>query len=316
MSESLHHQAEIDFGRARSKAFLREILSLFSRKRNELLSFDEVRHRLKLRCGVDRGIQTVVIDKIVGSVDRYKDFDREFLPLQSHTKGKWKSIDTAYYRDVFLPPVKLYKVGDAYFVQDGHHRISVGKEKGVEFIDAEVIECPVNVPVTADLQPRDLDIKEEYVDFLRRTKLDQIRPEQRIEFSAPWGYNTLWEHIGVHRYYLGEKRGEGVPLEEAVASWYDNLYMPIVRIIREQNILKEFPGRTEADLYLWIIDHRHYLTERYGQGVDFGEAAADFAQRYSQRPLKKTIRKVKEAVEDIADEMTPEESEDWPLAQL
>ena len=295
-------QVAADFSRARFKAFFNDIISLIARRSNELLSFDEVARRLKIRQRRYGGLRTVEVDKIVGSVGRYRDFDRAFLPTQSHTQGKWKSVDRAHYQEIELPPVQLYKVGDVYFVRDGHHRVSVAREKGVKFIDAEVIECEARVPVTTDLRPEDLVIKGEYVDFLEATGLDRLRPDQKIEFSVPGNYRILLEHISVHRYFMGIEQEREILWEEAVASWYDDVYMPIVRIIREQNILAEFPGRTEADLYLWIMDHLYFLRERYGPEVGAEEAAADFAERFSERPVKKALRGVKRAAEEIATE--------------
>jgi len=295
-------QVAADFSRARFKAFFNDIISLIARRSNELLSFAEVARRLKIRQRRYGGLRAVELDKIVGSVGRYRDFDRAFLPTQSHTQGKWKSVDRAHYQEIELPPVQLYKVGDVYFVRDGHHRVSVAREKGVKFIDAEVIECEARVPVTPDLRPEDLVIKGEYVDFLETTGLDRLRPDQKIEFSVPGNYRILLEHISVHRYFMGIEQEREIPWEEAVASWYDDVYMPIVRIIREQNILAEFPGRTEADLYLWIMDHLYFLRERYGPEVGAEEAAADFAERFSERPVKKALRGVKRAAEEIATE--------------
>src|SRR5690606_9341245 len=136
----VEEQVNADFERARQKAFLRELRSLFTREPNQLIPYHEVRRRIKPEAESYRGIQGVPIDKIVGSVDRFQDFDRAFLPRRRNTASRWKSVDRAYYQDVTLPPVQLYKVGDVYFVKDGNHRVSVARERGVEFIDAEVIE--------------------------------------------------------------------------------------------------------------------------------------------------------------------------------
>lgn len=294
--------AEADFQRARTRAFFRKMMALLSKRSNELLSFEQVRHKLKAQGYIYRGLETVEVNKIVGSVDRYRDFDREFLPAHDHTKDRWKSVDRAFYGHVLLPPVKLYKIGQVYFVHDGHHRLSVAREKGREFIDAEVTECQVRVPVTPDLRPEDLVVKGEYAEFLERTKLDRLRPDANLEFTVAGNYETLWEHISVHRYYLGQERGAKVSLEEAVASWYDHVYLPIVQAIREQEVLTDFPRRTETDLYLWIMDHLYYLREDYGQEIDVEEAAADFAEQFSQRPVKKAQRAIGNTIEEIVTE--------------
>ncbi len=293
MNSEFQGAVDADFSRARLKAFFADVAAILSRRPNALLTFDEVRDKLHIRQQIYRGVRAVPVAKIVGTVNRYADFDRHFLPTQSHTQDRWKSIDRAHYQAVNLPPVVLYQIGDAYFVRDGHHRVSVARQQGVEFIDAEVIECQARVPIAPDLRPDDLIIKGEYTDFLERTGLDRLRPDQHVEFSIPGNYQALLKHIAVHHYFLGLERDAEVSWEEAVCSWYDNLYLPIVEAIRAQNVLAEFPGRTEADLYLWIMDHRHYLSERYGEAVEPEEAAADFAAHFSQRLVKRVIREVR-----------------------
>ncbi|MDY7040941.1 MAG: DUF4032 domain-containing protein [Chloroflexota bacterium] len=303
MDSPFQRQVNADFSRARWRAFLGEISALLFGHSNELLSFDQVKTALKVRGQVYRGIQAVRIDQITGSVDRYRDFDRVFLPTQTHTAQRWKRVDQAHYQDIYLPPVQLYKVGDIYFVRDGNHRVSVARERGVEFIDAEVIELETSVPVEADLCVEDLVIKGEYADFLEATRLDRLRPGQHIEFSAPGHYRTLIEHIATHRYFMGLEQQREIPWEEAVAHWYDALYLPIVRIIREQNVLDDFLHRTEADLFLWIMDHRYFLSENFGEDVTFEEAATDFTEQFSERPVKRAIRGVKQAVESLVSDV-------------
>ncbi|HEC36565.1 MAG TPA: DUF4032 domain-containing protein [Anaerolineae bacterium] len=283
-------QAGADFRHARLRAFLRDMWAALGGQHNRLLSWEEVRDHLHVGGQVYRGLQTISLAQVVGSVNRYRDFDRVFLPTQDRTADRWRSISRAFYNDVGLPPVKLYKLGNAYFVLDGNHRVSVARERGQEFIDAEVIEVQARVPVEADLNAEDLEIKEEYAGFLERTRLDELRPEQKIEFTIGGGYRRLLEHIAVHRYFMGIEQQRFIPEEEAICDWYDNLYLPLVRIIREKDILREFPGRTEADLYLWIMDHQHFLRERFGSEVETGTAAEHFADRYSTRLLRQAAR--------------------------
>jgi len=286
-------ETEVQFQQARRRAFWNQVLRfLQGHTQQRLLSFDEVRDKLHVGSQSYLGVMPVEVDKIVGSVGRYQDFDRAFLPLQNHTSSRWKEIARAYREGQPMPPVKLYKMGDVYFVRDGHHRVSVAREQGAKYIDAEVIECRSRVPITPDVTDEELGLKAEYAEFLEATNLDRLRPEQRIEFTISGAYEILLEHIAVHRYFLGLERGEPIPWQEAVLSWYDNLYRPIVEIIRQQSILEEFPGRTEADLYLWIIEHHYYLKEEEGE-VDFAEAAEDFAEGYSQRLMRRVLRGVR-----------------------
>ena len=275
---------------------------LFGQVPRRLLSWDEARDKLRVRGQIYRGIRTVPLERIVGSVDRYRDFDRAFLPTQSHTASRWRSIARAYYDEVSLPPVKLYKVGDAYFVLDGNHRVSVARERGVEFIDAEVVEVQTRVPLTAGLNADDLEIKGEYARFLERTRLDELEPDQAIEFTIGGGYERLLEHITVHRYFMGLEQGRSISEDEATRNWYRSLYLPMVAVIREKNILEDFPGRTDADLYLWIMDHQHYLREQLGPGVGAEAATQHYAEHYATRLTKRILRAVQDMVAGPDDE--------------
>jgi hypothetical protein len=89
---------------------------------------------------VRKGIRVVDLEKIVGSVGRRRDFDRYFMPLRTAAGERWKRVDLAFYRDKVLPPVSLYKLGDAYFVLDGNHRVSVARYHGVPAVEADVTE--------------------------------------------------------------------------------------------------------------------------------------------------------------------------------
>jgi hypothetical protein len=284
------------FKEARRKAFWNALLSYLRGRPNRLLSWEEVRHKLDVGGAICRGVQTVPLDRIVGSVGRYRDFDRAFLPKKDSTARRWRSIARAHYDDVSLPPVMLYQVGDAYFVVDGHHRISVARARGLQFVDARVTKVEARVPVTADLDADELEIKGEYARFLERTQLDELRPDQRIEFTIGGAYDRLLEHIAVHRHAMGLEGQRFIPQDEAVCDWYDHLYMPLVHIIREKGILADFPGRTEADLYLWIVDHQHDLREQCGPGVITERAAEHFADRYTRHPLKRMVKAVQELV--------------------
>ncbi|MBW1789882.1 MAG: hypothetical protein JRK53_25250, partial [Deltaproteobacteria bacterium] len=193
-------------------------------------------------------------------------------------RERWAAVEDRV-KEGGLPPVELYKVGDAYFVGDGNDRVSVARAQGVPDIEAFVWEYPSLVPLSPDDDLDDLLIKQGYVAFLKKTRLNVLRPDQHIEFTVPGRYRDLLEHIAVHRYYLGQEEGREISAEEAVTSWYDNVYQSIIRAIRNQSILKQFPGRTEADLYIWVSRWQHDLSERYGKPIDAGDAVVDFSER-------------------------------------
>jgi hypothetical protein len=274
MHDEIASRVHADFARARSRAFIKDILAFLSGHPRRLLSYDQVKEKLHIGGPIHRGIRTVEIARIVGSVNRYVDFDHTFLPLHNRIASRWQSIDRAFYEDISLPPVVLYKVGEVYFVVDGHHRVSVARQQGQEFIEAEVRECRVKVPVGPDLRPEDLEILGARVEFLERTGLDRLRPDGAIAVSIPDGYSRILEHIAVHRYFMGLDQQRDISEEEAVTHWFDTVYLPIVKVMREREVLGEFPGKTEGDLYLWVLDHQHFLFDR-GQELSPPEVAAE-----------------------------------------
>jgi hypothetical protein len=274
MSEELNERVRADFGRARFKSFLHRVWGTLSGKPTNLLSYDEIKEKLHIGGPIYRGVKTVEVGQIVGSLNRYHDFDRAFLPMQDELATRWQSINRAFYTDVNLPPVVLYKVGEVYFVVDGHHRVSVAREQGQEFIEAEVRECSTRVNITPNIKTEDLEILHDKVHFLERTSLDALRPKANIKLTIPDGFDRMLEHIAVHRYFMGLDLKRDIPEDEAVTHWYDNVYLPVVKVIRKSRVLKEFPQKTEGDLYLWILDHQHYLAEQEGVPLMPPEQAA------------------------------------------
>jgi len=274
MTDYLSDKVNSDFGRARLKSFLNRVRSLISGQPTRLLSYDEVKTRLRLGGPIYRGIETVPLRQIVGSLNRYAEFDRAFKPADDHLAERWQNVDYAFYKAISLPPILLYKVGQVYFVVDGHHRVSVAREQGQEDIDAEVRECSTKVNITPDIRPEDLDILGEKVLFLERTRLDRLRPQSRIRLTMPGGFDRMLEHIAVHGYFMGLDLKRHVSDQEAATDWYDRVYVPIVKVIRSSKVLREFPGRTEGDLYLWVLDRQQYLAEAEGQRLETPEDAA------------------------------------------
>ena len=278
----IEERLEADFDRARHKAFFHDLLSVVSRRPNDLIPYHEVRSRLSPEGESYRGHQTVRLDQIVGSMDRFRDFDRAFLPRQRHTARRWKNVDRAYYEDVYLPPIQLYKVGDVYFVKDGNHRVSVARERGQQFIDAEVIEGHVRVPIYASMNPAELLLQVEYAEFLRRTNLDRLRPDHDIRPTALGRYDVIWEHIRHHQEWLSEIWDRPATVHEAVNDWYLYIYMPIIQVVRDRGVLDEFPRLTEADIYLWVMRHREALEAREGHDIGPEESAEDYAELMTQ----------------------------------
>lgn len=285
------------YQRAQSKPLIRHLLRLFSQQPDDtLLSFDQVHELLRGRAEIDRGTQAIEISRIIGSVGRYRDFDRAFLPLEGANSERWKRLDIAMNELRNLPPIDVYQIGEVYFVRDGNHRVSVAKANGLDTIEAHVTEIPSVVSLTSETDVDDLIIKVEYAQFLKQTQLDETRPQQNIELTEPGRYGILLEHIEVHRYYLGLDWGREPTLAEAALSWYDTVYLPVIQGIQESGVLKEFPRRTEADLYIWIAYHRERLKERYGEMPPDREVAAGLGDRFGGRGIGRFVKMIARAI--------------------
>ena len=288
MSDQISEQALADFQRARFKAFMNRVWGALSGQPSTLLSYDEIKEKLHIGGPIYRGVKTVRVDQIAGSLNRYHEFDRVFLPASDSLATRWQRVNRAFYQEISLPPVVLYKVGQVYFVVDGHHRVSVAREQGQLYIEAEVRECSTRVNITPDIKPEDLEILESKVNFLERTSLDSLKPDANIKLTIPDGFDRMLEHIAVHRYFMGIDWKRDISEEEAVAHWYDNVYMPVIHVIRDTDILKEFPTKTEGDLYLWVLDHQRYLVEE-GEALKPPEdAARSFLEDEGKKPARRT----------------------------
>jgi nucleotide-binding universal stress UspA family protein len=256
--------AAADFRRARRRADLREVLSALGAREAPLLSYDDVRKRLHAVESPAIVLEDVPLDAIVGSVGRTVDFTREFLPRSDADKDRWVGVKVAMTGLSGTPPIDVYRIGDAYFVRDGNHRVSVARQLGARFIQAYVTPVHARVPLSADASPDELIIAEEHARFLERTALDELRPGADVRVTTAGAFERLLEHIEVHRYYMGIDEDRPVPYPEAVGHWYDTVYLPVVARIRASDLLRGFEGRTETDLYLWLSEHRGRLTHELG----------------------------------------------------
>ncbi|MDR9391324.1 MAG: hypothetical protein RI554_04770, partial [Trueperaceae bacterium] len=253
-----------DFERARRRGAVRRAAATLANRDAALLPYEEVRTHLRAIESAERHLEDIPLDAIVGSVGRYNDFTREFLPRRAAGRDRWVGVKLAMTGLEGVPPIEAYRVGDAYFVRDGNHRVSVARELGAPTIQGYVTPVHVRVPYGPDDDPETLILKAGHTTFLERTRLDALRPGSDLAASEAGAYATLLEHVSVHRYYMGIDEDREVGWEEAVAHWYDAVYLPVVQEIRASGILSAFPGRTETDLYLWLADHRAHLQDRLG----------------------------------------------------
>ncbi len=282
-------QAVHDFHEARQRAAVEAILSRMTGKSNDLLSYEEVAQKLKLQARAERGIQSIPLDAIVGSVGRTTDFTRTFLPRNPVDEDRWARVKASLSDNLAgWPPIEVYQVGEVYFVLDGNHRVSIARQEGWEKIEARVIEVKTNVPLTPDVSPDDLIIKAEYAGFLDETELLRLRPDADLSVSVPGQYEKLREYIQVHRYYMGLDFQRDISYTEALTHWYDTEYLPLVNIIRERGLLRWFPERAETDLYLWVSEHRAALQESLGWELRPDAVADVIVQEQARAASEKT----------------------------
>ncbi len=261
-----YRQALDDFRRARSKAAMQRFWAGIRGRSLDLLPYDEISTKLRAVSRTDRGIKQVPLKDIVGSVNRIQDFDRNFLPLRDDDIYRWADVKTAMTSPLAkgVPPVSLYQIGDAYFVLDGNHRVSIAKEMGMETIEAYVTEIKTKVPISSTLTSDELIQKAAYVNFLEDTKIDQILPGVDFSLHLIENYPLLKEHINVHQYYMGIEKNRPVSYEEAVRHWYETIYSPVTAIIESSGLHHALRDLTVTDLYLWLLDQQNALQSDLG----------------------------------------------------
>ena len=274
-----------DFNEAHLKASLQEALARLTGKPNELLSYDEVAEMLKLKARSDRGIHEIPVKSIVGSVGRYTDFTRTFLPRRLGDQERWARVKAVMDDPVGagMEPIEVYKVGDVYFVLDGNHRVSIARQERFEFIEAHVIEVKTEIPITPDIQPDELIIKAEYAEFLEITEIKNLFPNVDLSVTVPGQYAKLLDHIEVHRYFMGLDLQRDITYSKAVEHWYDTIYIPFIEPLRERGMLRWFPDRTETDLYLWVSEHRATLESELGWSIRPDFALTNLAVEVNSR---------------------------------
>jgi nucleotide-binding universal stress UspA family protein len=263
-----------DFQAARQRAAIQAVLARITGRPNELLSYEEVAEKLKLRVRTERGIQQIPLDAIVGSVGRYTDFTRTFLPLRAGDKDRWAGVRLAF-QEAGAPPIEVYQVGDVYFVIDGNHRVSIARQEGAKTIEAHVIEVRTHVTLTPDIRAEDLIIKSEYAEFLEYTRIMDLRPNVDLSVTVPGQYPKLMEQICAQECLLEKDSETEIVFQDAVAAWYDNIYIPLAEAIRDRGLLRWFPNRTITDLYIWISENRSALEKELGWEIGSDIAATN-----------------------------------------
>jgi hypothetical protein len=262
---------------------------------NALLSLQEARRRLHVTGQSDGGLQSIPLERIIGTVDRSIDFDRHFRTRRRPLLDRLASLGAAFSSRDF-PPISVYELGGAYFVADGHHRIALSRSLGREEIDAEVTRLQTSYEVTPDVDVLTLVHTEQQRIFLEESGLGRARPDAAIEFTRPEGYTELLDVVRSHAFELSRSADRLVPDEEAAADWYDKVYLPALAAIKTTRLPRRYPFKTDADMYLWVHQLRRSL-QPTRPDISWEEAAEKRAaerhgpffrwrhQRFRRKPL-------------------------------
>ncbi len=225
----------------------------------EIKSFKENQEKEEAFDKINRGIKQISLERIVGSVGRYHDFDSTFRLKQHLPHDRLNKIKQAMKDGKSLPPIKLYQIKNEYYVLDGNHRVSAAKELGRHDIDARIVEL---LPSANTLENM---IYREKVDFSDKTGLPYS-----IELTEVGQYQYLISQITQHKRVLAKETGNTVSLTKAALDWHKTIYHPLTIIIMKGNLIQSFPGRTIADLYIYISFHQweKRASRKYGIGID------------------------------------------------
>jgi hypothetical protein len=235
----------------------------FSDQTLQLIPFDEVSRRLALSRRSHLGLQEIAIDRIVGSVDRSADFRRDFRPQRRLSRSRLANLRAAF-PDGVMPAITVFEVGGAYFVEDGHHRVALARERGADYIDAEVTRLETRYEIGRDTDVVQLIHTEQQRQLLETSGLSRARPDAVIEFTFVDGYTQLAEIINAHGYELARRAGELPTPEQVAADWYDKVYFPGLDAIRRAGLFELYASwnPTEADHFLWVYKIRRDLRAR------------------------------------------------------
>ena len=241
----------------------RGMLGLNFKKKENLKSFTEIQKEENAYNSVNLGIKEIPLDKIVGSVEKYSYFDKNFVPKNDIVKQRWINIYVGYMMDSMLPPVILYKIKDDYYVYDGNHRVSVAKFLNFASIEAEVEEF---LP-TKDT--KDKVIYREHMFFEKETGIEEII------LSEPIKYKYLREEIESYTDLLSKRRNGNFSLREGAEKWYKEVFLPIKGLLEENNIAKS-QKKNISDIFMFLLDHKYYLSKNEGKNKGYLYSTIDF----------------------------------------
>ena len=225
------------------------------RRGGRLLELPEVERRLKPFGRRYLGVRAIPLEALVGTDSRADSFTRDFRPLHAFSRDRLRSLQHAF-ADGAFPPIVAVKLGEAYFVIDGHHRVALARRGGADAIDGDVTELIARAPLPAGADMLDVVLRELERIFLEDSGLAGARPGVRISVSRPAHYLELLENIQVHGYHLMRGRGQVVDDGEIAADWHDAVYTPTLAVIARLQLDRRHKNAPPGDLFLLLHRHR------------------------------------------------------------
>jgi DNA-binding Lrp family transcriptional regulator len=220
----------------------------------------------------DRGLRTVPLDKIVGSVGRYQDFNERFHLISRAPSERLEQIKNAMRQGAVFPPVRLWQIRDVYYVEDGNHRVAAAKALGHDEILAHIVEF---IPSGDNLR-----------DALYRRRalfLDETGLHADITLTEPGQYERLLGQIQRHHEHLQRTERADLTFQEAAKDWYLHIYRPLTTLLSRAHLLREFPGRTTADLYAYVSVRLWEKGERRHYGIGLNEILPDDMEAFREK---------------------------------
>jgi hypothetical protein len=281
--------AQTDFLRARRRAALGAMVARLRGEPDDVrlvLPYEEVVAALGYVSEHSAGQHVVPLDAIVGTVDRGRDFDRSFRPTTGRVRSRWEHIAAAMRRGEAMPPVDLVRVGQIYFVRDGHHRISVARALGHTDIDAYVTEVVTRIGAERAITLDELPVKSHERVFFERVPLpDNARAD--IKLTDPWDYGRLAEAVEAWGFRLSQERGEPISRREGAYLWLETEYRPVIEMLQGADLIGT---NTETEAYMRVSAARYRLLRTHTWDEDVLAAVVDELSRRNRRRRKTDLQ--------------------------
>lgn len=254
---------------ARLRSFFKSIHSKLTKEDDCLPSLNEIVDLTKAKNECYIGVKEIPVENIIGSEGRYDDFNKDFFPKKASLKGRWSAINDIVEQNKPLPPISVFKIDEYYFVRDGNHRVSVAKSRNQLYIDAEVTEYYIDVPITKELTIQDRLKIQEHVNFLEATGLNKLGKGYDIKLTRPRSYRLLLNIIQHCTTPLEERLGKRLTLQEVAHQWYNQVFLPFAEGAYLDDLLAKFPNRTTGDLYVWLQMNWDEVKDSLGERMGF-----------------------------------------------